>query len=66
MVEELAFALMRQRVGVDPALGGTVIQTTVPDVIGWFAFLGLATVLLLRRSPDPSRRDPVHNPDPAG
>ena len=29
------------------ALAGGVILTTVTDVIGFFAFLGLATVLLL-------------------
>ena len=33
--------------GIDPALAGSVILTTVTDVVGFFAFLGLATVLLL-------------------
>jgi magnesium transporter len=33
--------------GIDPALAGSVILTTVTDVIGFFAFLGLATLLLL-------------------
>ena len=33
--------------GVDPALAGGVILTTVTDVVGFFAFLGLATLILL-------------------
>ena len=32
---------------IDPALAGSVILTTITDVIGIFAFLGLATWLLL-------------------
>lgn len=32
---------------IDPALSGAVILTTVTDVIGFMAFLGLATLLLL-------------------
>lgn len=35
------------RVGIDPALAGGVLLTTVTDVIGFMAFLGLATVFLL-------------------
>ena len=33
--------------GIDPALAGGVMLTTVTDVVGIFAFLGLATWLLL-------------------
>lgn len=33
--------------GVDPALAGGVILTTVTDVVGFLAFLGLATLILL-------------------
>jgi magnesium transporter len=36
--------LLLQRLGIDPALAGGVILTTVTDVVGFFAFLGLATV----------------------
>jgi magnesium transporter len=36
-----------QRVGIDPALAGSVVLTTVTDVVGFFAFLGLATLILL-------------------
>ena len=39
--------LLLHRMGIDPALAGSVILTTVTDVIGFFAFLGLATLLLL-------------------
>mgnify|MGYP002062804322 CR=1 FL=1 len=36
-----------ERSGIDPALAGSVILTTVTDVVGFFAFLGLATLLLI-------------------
>lgn len=39
--------LMLKRMGSDPALGGSVLLTTVTDVIGFLVFLGLATVFLL-------------------
>jgi len=39
--------LLLQRMGIDPALAGSVILTTVTDVVGFFAFLGLATIFLL-------------------
>ena len=32
---------------VDPAIGSTVILTTVTDVVGFFSFLGLANAILL-------------------
>ncbi|MEL6952241.1 MAG: magnesium transporter [Pseudomonadota bacterium] len=35
------------RVGVDPALASGAFVTTVTDVVGFFAFLGLAVVVLL-------------------
>ncbi len=35
------------RVGVDPALASGAFVTTVTDVVGFFAFLGLAAVVLL-------------------
>ena len=31
----------------DPAIAGSVVVTTVTDVIGFFSFLGLATVFLV-------------------
>jgi magnesium transporter len=36
-----------QKIGVDPAVSSTVFLTTVTDVIGFLAFLGLATLFLL-------------------
>ncbi|HTR85615.1 MAG TPA: magnesium transporter, partial [Reyranella sp.] len=36
-----------QKAGVDPAVSSTVFLTTVTDVIGFLAFLGLATLFLL-------------------
>ena len=35
------------RLGVDPALASGAFVTTVTDVVGFFAFLGLAAVVLL-------------------
>lgn len=40
--------LTLKRMGFDPALAGGVILTTVTDVMGFFSFLGLATLVLLR------------------
>lgn len=39
--------LLLQKLNVDPALAGSVVLTTVTDVVGFFAFLGLGTLLLL-------------------
>ncbi|HSH29234.1 MAG TPA: magnesium transporter, partial [Thiohalobacter sp.] len=39
--------LVLQRMGIDPALAGSVLLTTVTDVIGFMAFLGLGTIFLL-------------------
>ena len=36
-----------RRIGVDPAVASGVILTTVTDVVGFFSFLGLATLFLL-------------------
>ena len=36
-----------ERLDIDPALASGAFVTTVTDVVGFFAFLGLATVLLL-------------------
>jgi magnesium transporter len=36
-----------ERMKVDPAIASSVFLTTVTDVIGFLAFLGLATVFLL-------------------
>jgi len=39
--------LVLQKAGIDPAIGSTVLLTTVTDVVGFFSFLGLATLILL-------------------
>ncbi|CAA6818184.1 MAG: Mg/Co/Ni transporter MgtE / CBS domain [uncultured Sulfurovum sp.] len=38
--------LFLEKIKVDPAIGSTVILTTVTDVVGFFSFLGLATIIL--------------------
>lgn len=39
--------LILDKIGIDPALAGGVLLTTVTDCIGFMAFLGLATVFLM-------------------
>jgi magnesium transporter len=39
--------LIQRRLGVDPALAGSVVLTTFTDVIGFMTFLGLGTLFLL-------------------
>ncbi|MGD1878479.1 MAG: magnesium transporter [Kiloniellaceae bacterium] len=36
-----------EKIGVDPAVASSVVLTTVTDIIGFFAFLGLATLFIL-------------------
>jgi len=40
--------LALKRLGIDPALSGAVILTTVTDVVGFVSFLGLATLYLMK------------------
>jgi len=42
----VSIPLLLKRMNIDPALAGGVIVTTVTDVVGIFAFLGTATLLL--------------------
>ncbi len=39
--------LLLKRMNVDPAVAGTVVVTAVTDVMGFFSFLGLATLILM-------------------
>jgi len=39
--------LVLEKLKIDPAIGSTVILTTVTDIVGFFSFLGLATLILL-------------------
>lgn len=43
----VAIPLLLHRWGIDPALSGAVILTTVTDIIGFLSFLGLATLFLI-------------------
>ena len=36
-----------KRIGIDPALSGSVLLTTVTDVVGFMAFLGFATLFIV-------------------
>ncbi len=40
-----AIPLLLTRVGLDPAQSASIILTTVTDIVGFFSFLGLATLL---------------------
>jgi magnesium transporter len=42
-----AIPILLERSGSDPAVASTVLLTTITDVIGFFAFLGLASLLLI-------------------
>ena len=37
--------IVMKKMGIDPALAGSVVLTTVTDIVGFMAFLGLATLL---------------------
>ena len=42
----ISIPLTMKRLGVDPAVASTVFLTTATDVVGFFVFLGLATLIL--------------------
>jgi len=46
-ISGVAIPLTLRRLGIDPALSGAVLLTTVTDVIGFITFLGLGTLFLL-------------------
>jgi len=39
--------MVLERFGADPAVASGVFVSTTTDVVGFFAFLGLATIILL-------------------
>jgi len=43
----VAIPLILRRMNIDPAIAGSVILTTVTDIVGLLAFLGLASIFLL-------------------
>ncbi|TKB47485.1 magnesium transporter [Thalassotalea mangrovi] len=44
----MAVPKVLDKLGVDPAIAGSVILTTITDVVGFFVFLGSATIIFLR------------------
>jgi len=46
-VAGIIIPLALDRMGFDPAVASTVFVTTVTDVVGFFSFLGLATLWLM-------------------
>jgi len=42
----VSIPLLLKKVNIDPALAGGVLLTTITDVVGIFAFLGTATLML--------------------
>ena len=42
-----AIPLVLRKLGIDPAIAGSVVVTTVTDIVGLFVFLGLATMFLI-------------------
>ena len=43
----VAIPLLMRRFKIDPALGGSVVLTTITDIVGLATFLGLATIFLI-------------------
>jgi magnesium transporter len=43
----VAIPIVLQKLNIDPAIAGSVILTTITDIVGLFSFLGLATMFLL-------------------
>lgn len=39
--------IILQKLDIDPAVGSSVLLTTVTDIVGFFSFLGLASIILL-------------------
>jgi magnesium transporter len=39
--------LVLKNLKIDPAIGSSVILTTVTDIVGFFSFLGLAKLILI-------------------
>jgi magnesium transporter len=46
-VAGVALPLLLERLEIDPAVASGVFVTTITDVVGFFAFLGLASLVLL-------------------
>ena len=46
-VAGVGLPLLMRKMGIDPALAGTVVLTTITDIVGFGLFLGMGTLLLL-------------------
>ncbi len=46
-VAGVVIPLLLRKLGADPALAGGVVLTTITDVVGFFSFLGLASLFLV-------------------
>lgn len=46
-ISGVTIPIILQKLRIDPALSGAVILTTVTDIVGFVAFLGLGTLILL-------------------
>jgi len=46
-ISGISIPLILKRYGIDPALSGSVVLTTVTDILGFLSFLGLASLFLL-------------------
>lgn len=46
-VSGVVIPILLDRLGIDPALSGAVVLTTVTDIVGFLSFLGLATWFLI-------------------
>ena len=47
VVAGMVVPIILRRLNQDPAIAGSVVVTTVTDVVGFFSFLGLATIFLI-------------------
>ena len=47
MIAGIFVPLILRRLRQDPAIAGSVVVTTVTDVVGFLSFLGLATIFLI-------------------
>jgi len=43
----VAIPIIMNKLNIDPAIAGNVVLTTITDIVGLFAFLGLATLFLV-------------------
>jgi len=43
----VAIPIVMTKLDIDPAIAGSVVLTTITDIVGLFAFLGLATLFLI-------------------